>query len=424
MPPKKKQQGSVTGTVVGQQLSREAKLEAMNKISATLVDKNTGENVIRSMTECDRGVRVFSTRIPSLDIALGVGGIPRGRVTEIFGPERGGKSTVAMQVSASCQEEGGIILYIDSEHSLDAVYAKNIGLDVDDPGFRIIQESEGDIPLDAAIKFLDAGVVDLIVIDSLANMAPRAQQEAIAEHGVGKANVALKARMWGQFIEKAIGAIHRGEVAMFNIQQMRVIMKPGQTPREDSATSSNSLRHNTSVRIKNSRKGDNEGVGNKGDETYEGNSQETIARVTKNKVGPPFRQALYTIQYGKGAMYWDDLLDCCIVHGVPGVSFSKMFEIVNTETGEAYPKFYRKQGSGAEAFFAKYPGVGIDLVDKLSDKVGIHLWDPIRGSKDRRIGPYTEEEMEAAGLDNVIKFESEDEAMADDMYEEPIVDIL
>jgi recombination protein RecA len=421
-PKKKKDTESTTGTTAGQVLTKEQKLAAMNAISSKLVDKRTGEKIMRSMTECDSGVEVISTRTPSLDIALGVGGIPRGRVTEFFGPERSGKTTLAMQVTASAQELDLVILYIDSEHSLDTVYATSLGIDVDDPAFRIIQENEGDIPLDAATELLEAGAVDFIVIDSIANMAPRAQKDAIREHGVGKANVALKSRMWGQFIEQAIDSIHKGKVAMLNLQQMRVIMKPGQTPREDSATSSHSLRHNTSCRVKVSRKGDNEGTGNKTDETYEGSSQESIARVIKNKVGPPFRQGLFTIQYGKGVMYWDDLLDCCIVHGISGVSFSKMFEVIDTDTGETYPKFYRKQGLGADAFFEKYPELGVKLVDKLSDKVGIHLWDPIRGAKDRRVGPYSEEELEAMGA-TVTEFvpESDDD---DSLEDDPIVDVL
>jgi recombination protein RecA len=375
-------------------MSREQKLAKIDEMRAKMVDKETGEPVMRSMTECDRGIKVFSTRVPSLDIALGVGGVPRGRVSEFFGPERGGKTTLALQTAASCQEEGGIILYVDSEHALDIKYCMSLGLDVEDPGFIIVQEDTADKALDAALALIEQGTIDMLIIDSLANLIPATTYDKVVDQGVGSAVIGSKAKLQTQFIEAAIGKVHRDDIAMFNVQQMRTIMKPGQTPRDDSATQAASMRHNTSVRVKVSRKGDNEGTGRKTDETYVGESQESIARVTKNKVAPPFRQALYTVAYGKGALYWDDLLDSCIVHGVEGVSFTSMFQIVDTETGETYPKFYRKK---AEEFFRKNPEVGTMLVDKLSDAVGIHLWDPIRGSRGRRIGPYTIDEIEAVG---------------------------
>jgi recombination protein RecA len=299
-----------------------------------------------------------------------------------------------MQLAASCQEEGGIILYLDSEHSLDAEYCKKIGLNIEDPGFIIVQEETADSALTTALRILAEGVVDLIIVDSLANLMPEAVYEKIMEKGVGAAVVGNKARLLTQFMESAIGLAHRQQVAVVCTQQMRTVMKPGLPPRETSA-SPNSVKHNTSLRAKVSRKKDNEGEGKKTDETYQGKSQETIVRIEKNKVGPPFRQALYQIEYGVGVLYWDDLLDCCTVHGVKNVVQGGKFTIVD-DNGEILGKFYRK---GAEEFFRNPENrdAAIMLVDKLSDAVGIHLWDPLRGSTGRRIGPYTSEEIEACG---------------------------
>jgi recombination protein RecA len=214
------------------------------------------------------------------------------------------------------------------------------------------------------------------------------------EEGVGKAIVGRKAQLQTNFFESAVGRAHRGEVAMFNTQQMRTKMKPGMPVMEDTA-SCNSVRHNTSVRMKVARKGDNPGTGLKGDETYVGISQETIVKIVKNKVGPPFRQALYTVEYGKGVLYWDDLLDSCVVHGVGNVVAGGKFSIID-DNGVILGKFWRK---GVEEFFTENPEVGVMLVDKLSNAVGIHLWDPIRMTEGgtRRIGPYTTEELDAIG---------------------------
>lgn len=394
-----------------QEMSRDEKLAKVNAMRSKLVDKTTKEPIMRLMSECDTGVKVFSMRIPSADIAIGVGGIPRGRFTEGFGPERSGKTTIAMQIAASCQEEGGVILYVDSEHALDPGYCRAIGLDVEDPGFLIIQEETADVALTAALRMLDEGVIDLVVIDSLANLTPASVDEKVMEEGVGKALVGTKARLLTQFMESAIGRVHKSGAAMFGIQQMRTVMKPGQMVREDTA-SPNSVKHNSSVRMKIQRKGDNEGTGKKTDETYRGESQETILKVTKNKVAPPFRQSLFTIEYGKGALYWDDLLDCCVVYGIKNVVPGGKFTIVD-DNGEILGKFYRK---GAEQFFAENPAAGTLLVDKLSDAVCIHLWDPIRGSKDRRIGPYTAEERAAVGgsvIDGIVFEESAEDGDVD-----------
>lgn len=385
----------------GSMMSKQERIEKINEISKAMVDEVTGSSILRTMSEIDSEVRVYSTRVPSLDIAIGVGGIPRGRITEFYGSERGGKSTLALQIAATCQSENGIVLYIDTEHALDPKYCASLGVDLNDPGFYVVQEESADRALDAAIKLITQGMVDLVVIDSLANLLPDVTKQKIDEQGVGASSVATKAQLQTKFIESIISAVNLHKVALVNVQQQRAMSAGGGAmPLPGSATQALSVKHNTSLRIKVARTKDNTGDGNKSDSSYVGVSQETLAKIEKNKVAPPFRQALYTIKYGEGVLYWEDLLECCIARNMPYVSLvsnGRMYEIIDPDTGEVYPKFYKKSGEGSVQFFKDNPEIGCKLVDKLSDIVCIHLWDPIRGSVDRRIGPYSQEEIEELG---------------------------
>ena len=381
MPPRKKK-SSIEDAVVYDITSRESRLAACERLKTSINSSVKGDPLVQSMSDIDHEIDVISTRILSLDIATGVGGIPRGRITEFYGVERSGKSTTALQTCAVCQQAGGIILYVDSEHALDKKYCTQLGLDVDDPSFILVQTTTADDAFNTIIKYLDARVVDLIIIDSLANMVPLSMDEQYHENGVGKALVGTKARLSTAFTELAVSRVHKSNAAMIVLQQMRTKMAPGQPVRETSA-SPNSVKHNTSLRIKFSRVSDTIS-GLRGDESMRGDFQESIAKVEKNKVGPPFMQSLFRLGYGSGADYYLNLVNSCIVYKIPNVIPGGKNTIVD-DNGEEICKFYPK---GAAETLRNYPDTVSLLVDKLSDMVGINLYDPARPN--RHVGPYAD----------------------------------
>lgn len=267
------------------------------------IERQFGKGTIMRMgDEQHEAIPAISTGSLGLDIALGIGGLPKGRVVEIYGPESSGKTTLTLQVVAECQKQGGTAAFVDAEHALDPSYAQKLGVNVDD--LLVSQPDTGEQALEVTDMLVRSGAVDVIVVDSVAALTPKAEIEGeMGDHHVG-----LQARLMSQALRKITGNIKRSNCLVIFINQIR--MKIGvMFGNPETTTGGNALKFYSSVRLDIRRIG----AVKEGDEVV---GNDTRVKIVKNKVAPPFKQTEFQILYGKGIYQKAEIIDLGVKEGL------------------------------------------------------------------------------------------------------------
>ena len=270
------------------------------------IEKQFGKNTIMHLGDNSAAldVDVVSTGSLGLDIALGIGGLPKGRIVEIYGPESSGKTTLTLQAIAECQKQGGTCAFIDAEHALDPIYARKLGVNTDD--LLVSQPDNGEQALEITDMLVRSGALDMIVIDSVAALTPRAEIEG----EMGDSHMGLQARLMSQALRKITGNAKRSNCMVIFINQIR--MKIGvMFGSPETTTGGNALKFYASVRLDIRRIG----AVKSGDEII---GNQTRVKVIKNKMAPPFRQAEFEITYGEGTNHLAEVIDLGVEIGVVG----------------------------------------------------------------------------------------------------------
>ncbi len=319
------------------------------EMAMSQIERQFGKGAIMRMGDEEiRKIDAISSGALSLDLALGIGGVPRGRIVEIYGPESSGKTTLALHVVAEAQRTGGLAAFIDAEHALDPVYARAIGVDVDE--LLISQPDTGEQALEITDMLIRSGALDVIVIDSVAALVPRAELEG----DMGDTHVGLQARLMSQALRKLAGSINRSQTTVVFINQLRekigvMFGSPETTP------GGRALKFYASVRIDIRRieaiKVGTDNVGNR-----------VRAKISKNKVAPPFRLAEFDIMFGEGISREGSLLDVAVEEGIVRKA-GAWYTYDGDQLGQGREK--------AKQFLRENPQLAVQLQDQVLRAVGL-----------------------------------------------------
>lgn len=323
------------------------------------LDKTFGKGTILRLGDKEvEQIDSIGTGSVGLDLALGIGGIPKGRIVEIYGPESSGKTTLTLHIIAECQKAGGVCAFIDAEHALDVKYAKNLGVNTDD--LYVSQPDFGEQALEIVETIARSGAVDLIVVDSVAALTPKAEIEG----DMGDQHVGLQARLMSQALRKLTGIVHKMNTTVIFINQIRIKIGVTGYGTPETTTGGNALKFYASVRLDVRKiatlKQNEEPIGNR-----------VRVKVVKNKVAPPFRQAEFDVMFGEGLSREGELID----YGVK-------LDIVD-KSGAWFSYKDKKLGQGREnskAFLKENPEIADEITKAIQNSMGIE--GMISGSED------------------------------------------
>ncbi|EAI1741143.1 recombinase RecA [Campylobacter jejuni] len=314
------------------------------------LDKTFGKGTILRLGDKEvEQIDSIGTGSVGLDLALGIGGVPKGRIIEIYGPESSGKTTLTLHIIAECQKAGGVCAFIDAEHALDVKYAKNLGVNTDD--LYVSQPDFGEQALEIVETIARSGAVDLIVVDSVAALTPKAEIEG----DMGDQHVGLQARLMSQALRKLTGIVHKMNTTVIFINQIRMKIGAMGYGTPETTTGGNALKFYASVRLDVRKvatlKQNEEPIGNR-----------VKVKVVKNKVAPPFRQAEFDVMFGEGLSREGELID----YGVK-------LDIVD-KSGAWFSYKDKKLGQGREnskAFLKENPEIADEITKAIQNSMGI-----------------------------------------------------
>lgn len=353
------------------------KLKALD-LALSSIEKQFGKGAIMKFDakSTQEKMAVIPTGCLSLDLALGVGGIPQGRIIEIYGPESSGKTTLTLHIAAECQKQGGTVAFIDAEHALDVTYAQKLGVDV--PNTLISQPDSGEQALEIADMLVRSGAVNLLIVDSVAALTPKAELEG----EMGDSHMGLQARLMSQALRKLTGSISRSNCTVVFINQLR--MKIGvMFGNPETTTGGNALKFYASVRLDirktASIKDGEEHIGNR-----------AKVKVVKNKVSPPFREAEFDIMYGQGISKIGDVLDLAVNDGIVEKA-GAWFSYNNTKIGQGR--------ENSKQYLEQNPEIAAEIKNKILVKHG--LVEGMETAIDPSTGEIVEEEKTKKSKKNI-----------------------
>ncbi len=379
-------------------MAKEDKMKALESALAQ-IEKQYGKGSIMKLGDnsSHMNVETVPTGSISLDIALGLGGVPKGRVVEIYGPESSGKTTVALHMVAEVQKRGGIAGFIDAEHALDPVYAKNIGVDIDE--LYISQPDNGEQALEITETMVRSGAVDIIIVDSVAALVPKAEIEG----DMGDSHVGLQARLMSQALRKLTGIISKSNCIVIFINQLRE--KVGvMFGNPETTTGGRALKFYASVRLDVRRidyiKNGGENIGNR-----------VRVKVVKNKIAPPFREAEFDIMFGQGISREGDILDLAVNENI----------VIKSGAWFSYNEAKIGQGrENAKQYLRDNPAVMAEVEQKVRAHFGIGDAPDANPANAETAAAAAAEEKPARGRGRAAKASAESAPKAEDSTEAAI----